>query len=76
MVDSYLSCFVFVLLLNVQFTTSLTIEDFFPFGSEHEDSQLIPGDDRVDSVLLDFPFFGKMYNSIGVRVSMVTSDRF
>ena len=55
-------------LLNTQEISTLTIQDFYPFGPEHNDTQLTQGDDLVESVMLpiEFPFFGKMYSTLGV----------
>lgn len=74
MVCSCLSIFVFMLLLNTQEASTLTVQDFFPFGLEHNDTELTPGDDEVKSIPLpiEFPFFGEVYSTLGVSIkSMV-----
>ena len=68
-IRSYLSTFVYMLLLDMQRASTLTIQDFYPFGPEYNDIPLAQGDDVVASTLLDFPFFGEMYTSIGVSIN-------
>ena len=54
--------------LNAQEASTLTIQDFFPFGTEHNDIALSQGDDVVVSISLptELPFFGKEYSTVGV----------
>ena len=68
-IRSYLSIFVFMVLLNTQLALTLTIQDFYPFGPKYNDISLAQGDDVVASTLLDFPFFGEKYNTIGVSIN-------
>lgn len=44
------------------------LDDFFPFGVENGDSQLIDGDDKVESLppLTKFYFYGQAYTYLGV----------
>ena len=69
LIRSYLSTFVYMLLLDMQLASTLTIQDFYPFGPEYNDIPLAQGDDVVASTHLDFPFFGEMYTSIGVSIN-------
>ena len=58
------------MLLDQLSVSSLTVQDFYPFGPESNDSQLRRGDDVAESVRLDFSFFGELYTSIGVSISI------
>ena len=66
---SSLCVIVFTLLLTTQkLVLTLTVQDFFPFGLEHNDTELPREDDLVKSVVLpiELPFFGKVYRTLGV----------
>ena len=77
MVCSSLSICVCILLLNLwlnaQEASTLTIQDFFPYGIEHNDTALAQEDDLVESISLptEFPFFGKMYSTVGVSTEPI-----
>ena len=51
----------------------MTIQDFFPFGIEHNDTALAQKDDLVESISLptEFPFFGKVYSTVGVSTELI-----
>jgi hypothetical protein len=59
--------------LNAQQTSTLTLQDFFPFGIEHNDRQLPQEDDAVKSLTLpiELPFFGKVYSTLGVSIEAI-----
>lgn len=61
---------IIMFLLNTQEALTLTIEDFYPFGPEHNDTQLTRGDDVVNGLPLpiEFPFSGKRYTFLGVSI--------
>ena len=59
-----------MLLLNAQEASTLTLQDFFPFGPDHNDTKLPQEDDFVQSITLpiELPFFGKVYTTVGVSI--------
>ena len=66
---SSLCVIVCTLLLTTQkLVLTLTVQDFFPFGLERNDTELPREDDKVESVELpiELPFFGKVYSTLGV----------
>ena len=65
-----------LLLITQKLALTLTVQDFFPFGLEHNDTELPRGDDQVESVVLpiELPFFGKVYSTLGVSTELFKAD--
>ena len=61
-------------MLLLKEASPLTIQDFFPFGLQPNDTELPQEDDEVRSIPLpiELPFFGEVYTTLGVSIeSMV-----
>ena len=71
---------VFGLLLILFFSSrcpvsTLSINDFFPFGPENEDNQLRDGDDEVEVEFFPglFQFYGQLYQLFSVGYCFILS---
>ena len=64
--------FLFVVVCYFIVTEAVRIDDFYPFGTENDDSFLVKADDEASDMVVDvkldsaFQFYGKEYTSIGV----------